>query len=391
MRGIALTAKRISRIPRLIIYDYHVGGWGDKQQTTEVILVEFEAEIDTIKADKRASEVQSPDLPKNENEEERHFALPPYHLSPGEWRDAGSMVPKGLVGFGNTILTTHAKDPVLGLIYNIFYFAGLSAIYIPNHVRLPDFYKEFSGMIGTHMAHGVVGQGISNAVMQAQMSVLLFEVLHRGPNSLLGQLVNKIEKNLVDIVVLLLLARLTGGAIRSLPVIGSVIDEELGTSESVGLVTYASKLAILFYETCVEGEIKEISEEKRQQFIERGNDIQREYEDYKTSPDYSVADQKTDNDLLQQLKPYQFLMKLTVNSKLLPELPTLTKRKLLQEAQHLFQDTPEVIDAVENILYPDHPYSIASRTMHIVTGYISNVSRSQSHPSQEISNNLCEI
>ncbi len=354
--GAVLIAQQIAKIPKIVISDYHVGGWGDKSETLKQVFSELDANIKTIQGEMEAS-----GLTLVEEKRDCHFARPPYMLSAGEWNDV-SVLPKGIKSFGNTILSSvHYSSPVRGFIYNFLYYIGFGTIIAPQHLNfMPDFYKEVSAKLGMQMAHGIVGQGISNAVTQAQGSAWIAEIFEKGPNSFIGQMVTKLESNLVDIAVITLIARTFGGVLEKLPGVGHVINEELGSSKNAGLVTYAAKIAILLKEIFEKGETGEVSEE----LIDETKKLIKEFQKISPLPEEQKLIDST-----------HFMLKLMTHSELLPHLPVLSKRKLIQQAQRLFPDQPEMVTAVENMLYPDPPYSIAARTLHILGKYLSTASR----------------
>lgn len=413
--GLFLMGQQAARIPKIVINDLHVGGWLDPKLSSDAIIGNFDKAAKEVRADIKASEEKYSAEFKDQNlkaeNEIRRFARPAYHLSPGEWRDIMSVTFRGINAFGNTILhSVHAKDPLIGLVYNFFYFSGLIAVFIPHTtLPLPEFYKQFSDALGSYMAHGTASKGVSTAVTQAQLSAILAELVQRGPNSVLGQVVGKAEENLVDIAVLLVLARTFGDVLRHMPAIGTAIEEEMGSVKSIALVTYGAKIAIILREICEAGEEGEVSEEQIEGFLDRYREATQKYEadlakeqgeavaaktveevaaakEHEEKPkDHSNSNGSFAESTLQGLRMTQtpeeakkalerlrFLVKLKEHEATLPYLSSIMKRDLQQEANRLFSDTPELLTAIKDKLDPVKPLSIASRTLYIISKYITN-------------------
>jgi len=425
-QGVILAVEQIRvELPAFIRDDYYVGGWGDAKKSVVSIGQQFDRDIGAIQHKQQEQDAYyqdqhegldddcQPDLmdretptkkkpprrrnhnahegarsslpDKKEPADDRHFALPPYDLSPGEWEDLVSAIPRGLKAFaGNILHPIHAKNPFVGLIYNFFYFAGGFAVLMPHAVPLPQSYKDFSQWLGAQMAHDPVGQAVSSAVTQAQGAAMLVEAPMHGPKSMLGQVCHTVEESMIDISVLLLLAWSGGFALKAMPVLGDFIRSEMGNAGYITLATYGGKMGMLIHELCEAGETQPVSEEHTQQLKERwialAKELHSKVQESKTYQQsdlivreaidetfFEISNPATLENMANQAK---FLKKLTTHAHLLPHLPSRTKREIMQAAEQLFSGRPEVVTAVKNMLDPYKPYSIASRTLRVLTGYI---------------------
>jgi hypothetical protein len=354
--------KIVLELPDFIKDDYYVGGRGEIiEKSTEEIMSQFFSDIEKIHAaHEEARQLLSENNPEEEAEkkEERHFAFPPYHLNPGEWEDIFNAIPRGLYTFFESVLhPIHVRNPMIGLIYNLFYIAGGVSVLFPDKMPLPDFYKNFSHGLGEQMSRSVTGQALSSAVTQAQGAALIADAAFYGPSSILGKTFHTLEESIVDCVLVILLARELGALLREMPGIGKIIEEETGKASSLGLITFGGKFALVLHELFESGETELTSALK--EWDKLREKIKKEFPDL-------INTFKQEN---QEGFKKAFLMILTVHAHSLPFLPNRTKHELLRLSEKLLED-PTLIKAVENMLYPEPPRSIASRTAHIIADYV---------------------
>ncbi|MCE3237926.1 MAG: hypothetical protein K0R24_907 [Gammaproteobacteria bacterium] len=356
--------KIVLELPDFIKDDYYVGGRGEiTEKSPQEIMNQFFSDIKKINV--VHEEVRELSLEKNpeeekkaEKKEERHFALTPYHLSPGEWEDIFNAIPRGFYTFVESVLhPIHVRNPMIGLIYNVFYICGGLSVLFPDKMPLPDFYKNFSHNLGEQMSHSVTGQAVSSAVTQAQSAALVADAIFYGPSSILGKTFHTLEESIVDCVLIILLAREIGVLLREMPGIGKMIEEETGKASSLGLITFGGKFAIVLHELFESGEAKPTNEKEFHELIGK----------IKTDHSDLISEFKQENQ--KEINKTFFLTHLIVNTHSLPFLPNRTKHELLRLSEKLLEELT-LITAVENMLYPEPPRSIASRTAHIIADYL---------------------
>jgi len=349
--------KIVFELPNFIKDDYYIGGRGDlTEKNSQKIMAQFHVDIQKIQ--EAQASIDRENKEEEEKGKERHFALPPYHLSPGEWEDIFNAVPRGLYSFVESVLhPIHVKNPMVGLIYNLFYFGGAFSVLFPDKMPLPEFYKNFSHALGEQMSRSITGQAISTAVTQGQGVALLADAALYGPTSILGKTFTTLEESIVDCVLVGLLARELGVLLKAMPGIGDIIEEETGKASSLGLITFGGKFGLVLRELLETGEAKPTNEEETHKFI---TEIKKHPKSSEIFEENKIEIKKT-----------AFLIQLFRNTHALPFLPTRTKRELLGLSEKLFnKENPALVTAIENMLYPEQPRSIASRTIHIIADYL---------------------
>jgi hypothetical protein len=430
-RGILITFNQVTtELWAELRDDYKVGGDGDTNRHWLDTIAQLESDIEKIKATvgeeekkylenkARINNTVIEDDNKQLNESQaissacpRHLALPPYHLSAGEWEDLSGAVPEGLIKFMNAILLPiHVKNPFIGLLYNGFYVAGGLSVIAPHAVPLSHYYKDASQWLGAEMAHNPFGQAISSAVTQGQSASMLADFLFKGPNSMLGKIFHTLEDGIVDIGVIFFAAFGMGVLFKEVPLIGKFIEDEVGEAGSITLATYGGKIGLILYELCIITQKQPVDEARVNRKIEEYDQLiqnltseihkldqyralppekQQALNDALASMPQNAKLRKFQNAILQQPEISQalFLQRLTYNvsplflhnltnhAHLLPYLPTTTKREILQDAAQLFNDHPKVVTAIREMLYPDRPNSIATRTLSVITGYVMLIVR----------------
>lgn len=216
---------------------------------------------------------------------------------------------------------------------------------------------------------------------------MVAEVAPNGTHSMLARASHTVEESLVDLSVVILLAWSGGVVLKTMPGIGDFISKKVGDNAgAVPLVTYGGKAGVLIHEFCEVPELQPENEKDAGQLKEKWDKLDELAaklhdgitksekhkaltEEEKNEIDVQLQKITEKSTILKAINQIRFLKKLTTHSHLLPHLPSRTKRELLQAAEVLFADKPEIIMAVQNKLNPVKPYSVASRTLRVIIGY----------------------
>lgn len=420
IEGVSVVAKQLTfGLPDVLKDDYYVNGFGGLRNEKE-IMVDFESEIKEIgkafeNVDKKLNEEHKKIDPNKvglfcdkplSKEVQIRIARTPYSLNSGEWDDISNASVRGLKTFVETFThPIHAKHPLLGLIFNAVYMIGGFSVLIPHNVPVPVWYTKFSMALAKKMARGQLSRAVGSGLTQAQITMGMIEALYHGRKSWLADGINLIERNAVEILIVVSLAVLWGEFLRVyVPGLGSYIEEEMGDIGFITLGSAGAKIGLILVELL---EVKE--KEKRDFSLEEQllSNLKNELKEaYKKSKNIEPSDEElnaiianiTSEEAIHAIQPaiaiqreardfeitsdkknflnrLSFIHKLESNAHLLPHLSSRRKRELLELTKTKFSDQPEMVAALESKLNPANPQSVAMRSIIVLLGHIPAIVR----------------
>jgi hypothetical protein len=377
--------------------DYLVGHHGHNKEKT--ILETFESELKFLRDEKeKAFEHINASLPRFRTQKEHQLtaqpAVPPYHLSHGEWLDIFNEAIHGARFVAETFThSIHSKHPLAGLIFSSSYLSGLFVILAPHFMSfMPSGYLSFTHTLANAMSKGGLTKAIASGMTQAQLFTGAFNALIEGNESWLFQGGQLFEKNPSNILVYITLAVGLGALIAfelDIPYISEKLRDDLGNIPIPSLGFAGAKIGILLVDL-LEEKKPEAIQERIPLIISQLDSIIKKFTNIKDKETREkIIQTLLSDDFLQQVKKksYQikkdltekhqeelkkvaFLFKLEKEKDLLPKLSTKLKRELLHSAKEYFPEHTQTLGAIHNLLYPPPPQSIFIITVTTVIYYI---------------------
>lgn len=396
--GMVILAKHVKKIPEYIKDDRYIAQRvRDKNIHLQNILDQMDVDVVRIQAEaeryQNAHETygkkhkKKDDVKKN-RDHDRQFALPPYHLSSGEWEDGLSKLPKGLMILTDAILQPmHANSPMKGLLYTLLFISSGLAILAPHNSFLPKFYQDFTQWLGEQLATSQKNKALSVPFIEGQAAIMLTDLLQDGSRSLLGKFVNEANGDLLDIGSLLVCGYFIGICLEKMPAISGVIKQDLGSTVGVTVTNYGSTLP-QWNRLCEANKNADVSDALLIDMRKKVMGLSKWIQELESKNDQEIEQflqasgerQLSGMELKKILEQGQFLRHFINHFEVLAYLPSRTKRELMHVAYRLFQDKKEILSAIENSLYPDQSYSIIARSFQIAANYVVNIARVLAFP-----------
>lgn len=284
-----------------------------------------------------------------------------YRLTSGEANDILTAVVRGVDGFSS--IFTHeiyAKDPFAGLLFTATYAVGGAAIFMPTaSVALfgsayVNWFTGFSYAMGSSKLAATIAGGST----QAQLAVMAWDLVLRGPNSVGANTAKQVLKNPITIIAYAAAAYglgyvLANGIGHPIPWLSETIKEDSGKIPETNYPILGGKLAIALYELLATHEAHPYHPVKI-----RFNGT--ELDNY---PEIQLSD--SDKEIINRLRMVSWL---TTNALDLPKLSSDNLNSIARHIDALFK--PEEAAALKKILYPEKERSIAYQLFAIPLSYL---------------------